>query len=55
MSYLFFAEDIALGNAVEQRVCNLPGSAGHQHSDRFTLQENDRDLPTATQGRLTEQ
>lgn len=52
-SYLVFAEDIALGNAVEQGVSNLPGSSSHQHSDRFTLQGNDTASPTAPHFGLT--
>lgn len=52
-SYLVFAEDIALGNAVEEGVSNLPSSSSHQHSDRFTLQGNDTASPTAPHLSLT--
>lgn len=52
-SYLVFAEDIALGNAVEEGVSNLPSCSSHQHSDRFTLQGNDTALPTAPHLSLT--
>lgn len=35
--YLILAEHISFGDAVEQRVGDLTGSARHQHTDRFGL------------------
>lgn len=39
-SYLVLAEHISLGDAVQQGVGNLAGSAGHHNTDWFSLEGN---------------